>query len=225
MTSKNHHQRNLMKPMDFEQARHNMIEQQVRPWDVLDQRVLDVMTTLPREAFVPEQYRALAFADISIPLGQDQVMMSPKLEGRLLQTLDIKPDDTVLEIGTGSGYLTACLASLGQHVTSWEIFPELSAAAKARLAGQDIGNVTLEVGDATREIADEVRYDVIAVTGSVPVRDHRQAADHGGPADNQPRRGQLGPGKPVRDLAAPAGECHRAPAFRPLNKRLSTDHA
>lgn len=158
-----------MKPMDFEQARHNMIEQQVRPWDVLDQRVLDVMTTLPREAFVPEQYRALAFADISIPLGQDQVMMSPKLEGRLLQTLDIKPDDTVLEIGTGSGYLTACLASLGQHVTSWEIFPELSAAAKARLVEQDIGNVTLEVGDATREIADEARYDVIAVTGSVPV--------------------------------------------------------
>ena len=158
-----------MKPMDFEQARHNMIEQQVRPWDVLDQRVLDVMTTLPREAFVPEQYRALAFADISIPLGQDQVMMSPKLEGRLLQTLDIKQDDTVLEIGTGSGYLTACLASLGQHVTSWEIFPELSAAAKARLAEQDIGNVTLEVGDATREIADEARYDVIAVTGSVPV--------------------------------------------------------
>ena len=155
--------------MDFEQARHNMIEQQVRPWDVLDQRVLDVMTTLPREAFVPEQYRALAFADISIPLGQDQVMMSPKLEGRLLQTLDIKQDDTVLEIGTGSGYLTACLASLGQHVTSWEIFPELSAAAKARLVEQDIGNVTLEVGDATREIADEARYDVIAVTGSVPV--------------------------------------------------------
>ena len=158
-----------MKPMDFEQARHNMIEQQVRPWDVLDQRVLDVMTTLPREAFVPEQYRALAFADISIPLGQDQVMMSPKLEGRLLQTLDIKQDDTVLEIGTGSGYLTACLASLGQHVTSWEIFPELSAAAKARLAEQYIGNVTLEVGDATREVADEARYDVIAVTGSVPV--------------------------------------------------------
>jgi protein-L-isoaspartate(D-aspartate) O-methyltransferase len=146
-----------------------MIEQQVRPWDVLDQRVLDVMTTLPREAFVPVQYRALAFADISIPLGQDQVMMSPKLEGRLLQALDIKPDDTVLEIGTGSGYLTACLASLGQHVTSWEIFPELSAAAKARLAEQDIGNVTLEVGDATREIADEARYDVIAVTGSVPM--------------------------------------------------------
>ena len=155
--------------MDFEQARHNMIEQQVRPWDVLDQRVLDVMTTLPREAFVPEQYRALAFADISIPLGQDQVMMSPKLEGRLLQALDIKPDDTALEIGTGSGYLTACLASLGHHVTSWEIFPELSAAAKARLVEQDIGNVTLEVGDATREIADEARYDVIAVTGSVPV--------------------------------------------------------
>jgi protein-L-isoaspartate(D-aspartate) O-methyltransferase len=155
--------------MDFEQARHNMIEQQVRPWDVLDQRVLDVMTTLPREAFVPEQYRALAFADISIPLGQDQVMMSPKLEGRLLQALDIKPDDTVLEIGTGSGYLTACLASLGQQVTSWEIFPELSAAAKARLVEQDIGNVTLEVGDATREIADEARYDVIAVTGSVPM--------------------------------------------------------
>ncbi|MDH3527567.1 MAG: protein-L-isoaspartate O-methyltransferase [Gammaproteobacteria bacterium] len=158
-----------MKPMDFEQARYNMIEQQVRPWDVLDQRVLDVMTTLPREAYVPQKYRSLAFADISIPLGHDQVMMAPKLEGRLLQTLAIKPDDTVLEIGTGSGYLTACLATLGQHVTSWEIFPELSEAAQATLAEQDVRNVTLEVGDATREVADEARYDVIAVTGSVPV--------------------------------------------------------
>jgi len=158
-----------MKPMDFEQARYNMIEQQVRPWDVLDQRVLDVMTTLPREAYVPQKYRSLAFADISIPLGHDQVMMAPKLEGRLLQTLAIKPDDTVLEIGTGSGYLTACLATLGQHVTSWEIFPELSEAAQATLAEQDVRNVTLEVGDATREVADEARYNVIAVTGSLPV--------------------------------------------------------
>jgi protein-L-isoaspartate(D-aspartate) O-methyltransferase len=158
-----------MKPMDYEQARYNMIEQQVRPWDVLDQRVLDVMTTLPREAFVQEKYCSLAFADISIPLGHDQVMMAPKLEGRVLQALAIQPEDTVLEIGTGSGYLTACLAKLGKHVTSWEIFPDLSETAQVSLAEQDIDNVTLEIGDATSGIADDARYDVIAVTGSVPV--------------------------------------------------------
>jgi protein-L-isoaspartate(D-aspartate) O-methyltransferase len=155
--------------MDFEQARYNMIEQQVRPWDVLDQHVLDVMTTLPREAFVPEKYRSLAFADISIPLGHDQVMMAPKLEGRLLQTLAIQPDDAVLEIGTGSGYLSACLSRLGRHVTSWEIFPELSETAQATLKEQGIDNISLEIGDAISGISDDARYDVIAVTGSMPV--------------------------------------------------------
>ena len=158
-----------MSQMDIEQARFNMIEQQVRPWDVLDQRVLDVMGSTPREDFVPEKYRSLAFADINIPLGHDQVMMAPKVEGRLLQALAIRPEDSVLEVGTGSGYLTACLARLGKHVTSIELFPEFSAAAGTALAEQGIHNVTLQQVDAANGIDPGTRYDVIAVTASVPV--------------------------------------------------------
>jgi protein-L-isoaspartate(D-aspartate) O-methyltransferase len=158
-----------MSQLDIEQARFNMIEQQVRPWDVLDQRVLDVMSATPREAFVPPNYRSLAFADINIPLGHDQVMMEPKMEGRLLQVLDIKENDSILEIGTGSGYLTACLARLGNHVTSIEIFPELREAAATRLNGQGARNVTLKDGDAANGIGADTRYDAIAVTGSIPV--------------------------------------------------------
>jgi protein-L-isoaspartate(D-aspartate) O-methyltransferase len=158
-----------MSQMDIEQARFNMIEQQVRTWEVLDQRVLDVMGNITREDFVPEQYRALAFADINIPLGHDQVMLTPKLEGRLLQTLAVKPGDSVLEVGTGSGYLTACLARLGNHVTSIEIFPEFSATASTTLTEQGIHNVTLQQGDAANGIESGTRYDVIAVTASVPV--------------------------------------------------------
>jgi protein-L-isoaspartate(D-aspartate) O-methyltransferase len=158
-----------MNQTEIEQARFNMIEQQIRPWDVLDQRVLDVMNNIPREQFVPESCRSLAFADTSIPLGHDQVMMAPKLEGRLLQALAIKPDDTVLEIGTGSGYLTACLASLGQHVTSIDIMPDFTAAAGAKLKALNINNVTLKTADAAAGIEDDERYDAIAVTGSLPL--------------------------------------------------------
>ena len=157
-----------MNPTETEQARFNMIEQQIRPWDVLDQRVLDVMKNIPRERFVPESCRSLAFADTNIPLGHDQVMMPPKLEGRLLQALAIKPDDTVLEIGTGSGYLTACLASLGKQVTSIDIMPEFTAAAGEKLEALNIRNVSLETADAAAGIESETRYDVIAVTGSLP---------------------------------------------------------
>jgi protein-L-isoaspartate(D-aspartate) O-methyltransferase len=146
-----------------------MIEQQVRPWEVLDQRVLDVMSNTPREDFVPEKYRSLAFADINVPLGHDQVMMAPKVEGRLLQALAIRPGDSVLEVGTGSGFLTACLARLGNHVTSIEIFPEFSEKAAAVLAEHGIRNVTLQQGDAASGINSNTRYDVIAVTGSLPV--------------------------------------------------------
>jgi protein-L-isoaspartate(D-aspartate) O-methyltransferase len=146
-----------------------MIEQQIRPWDVLDQRVLDVMNSIPREQFVPESCRSLAFADTNIPLGHDQVMMAPKLEGRLLQALAIKPDDSVLEIGTGSGYLTACLASLGGHVTSIDIMPDFTAAAGAKLEALNIRNVTLKTADAAAGIEGDERYDVIAVTGSLPL--------------------------------------------------------
>jgi protein-L-isoaspartate(D-aspartate) O-methyltransferase len=158
-----------MTQIDIEQARFNMIEQQVRPWDVLDQRVLDVMSATPREDFVPEKYRSLAFADTNIPLGHDQVMMAPKTEGRLLQVLDVQADDSVLEIGTGSGYLTACLSRLGNHVTSVEIFPEFREAAAAKLAAHGYRNVTLKDADAANGIGSDTRYDVIAVTGSLPL--------------------------------------------------------
>jgi protein-L-isoaspartate(D-aspartate) O-methyltransferase len=166
-----------MTQIDIEQARFNMIEQQVRPWDVLDQRVLDVMSATPREDFVPDKYRSLAFADINIPLGHDQVMMAPKTEGRLLQVLDVQAGDSVLEIGTGSGYLTACLSRLGNHVTSVEIFPEFREAAAAKLAAHGFRNVTLRDADAANGIGSDTRYDVIAVTGSLPLL-HRQFHDN-----------------------------------------------
>ena len=158
-----------MNQSEIEQARFNMIEQQIRTWDVLDQTVLDVMNTVPREQFVPENCRLLAFADTSIPLGHDQVMMAPKLEGRLLQALAIKPGDSVLEIGTGSGYLTACLAKLGKHVTSIDIVPDFTTAAAAKLEAVSINNVTLETADAAEGIEGDQRYDAIAVTGSLPL--------------------------------------------------------
>jgi protein-L-isoaspartate(D-aspartate) O-methyltransferase len=158
-----------MNQTEIEQARFNMIEQQIRPWDVLDQRVLDVMNSIPREQFVPENCRSLAFADTSIPLGHDQVMMAPKLEGRLLQALAIKPDDAVLEIGTGSGYLTACLASLGRRVTSIDIMPDFTATAAAKLEALNIKNVALETADVAAGIEGDARYDAIAVTGSLPL--------------------------------------------------------
>jgi protein-L-isoaspartate(D-aspartate) O-methyltransferase len=162
-----------MEQASIEQARFNMIVQQIRPWEVLDPQVLEVMSHVPREAFVPERYRKLAFADTNIPLGHDQVMMKPNVEGRLLQALSIRPEDSVLEIGTGSGYLTACLARLGRHVTSIEILPDLAETAAARLAGLSVDNVTLQTGDALRDIDPNVHYDVIAVTGSLPVLDQQ----------------------------------------------------
>ncbi len=157
-----------MNQMDFEQARFNMIEQQIRPWDVLDQQVLDIISGTPREDFVPEQYRALAFADINIPLGHDQVMMPPRVEGRLLQALDIQSDDSILEIGTGSAYLCACLARMGARVHSIDIIPEFIESAKRKLAAHNIANVSLAEGDAGAGWTGEERYDAIAVTGSLP---------------------------------------------------------
>jgi len=155
--------------VDFERARYNMIEQQIRPWDVLDQRVLDVIATTPREAFVPDKYRStLAFSDICIPLEHDQYMMQPRLEGRLLQTLDLRPTDKVLEIGTGSGYLTACLARLAAHVVSVDIFADFKYATERKLAGQNITNVDLKVDDAATGWGAENQFDAIAVTGSLP---------------------------------------------------------
>lgn len=158
-----------MPPFDVEQARFNMIEQQIRPWDVLDPRVLELLADTPREDFVPAEYRELAFADLGIPLGHGQVMMAPRVEARMLQALDVQSSDFVLEVGTGSGYVTACLARLGGRVLSVEIVPELKYAAQEKLAAHGIGNATLRVGDAARGWEPERRYDVIAVTGSLPV--------------------------------------------------------
>lgn len=158
-----------MTDMNLEQARHNMIVQQIRPWDVLDQRVLDAILRTPREEFVPPQYRAMAFIDMEIPLGHNQTMMAPKLEGRMLQALDVRADEKVLEVGTGSGYVTALLAGLGEHVYSVDIIPEFTQAAATRLAEHGFDNVTLDTGDASAGWDRRGRFDVIAVTGSVPI--------------------------------------------------------
>lgn len=159
-----------MNSMDFEKARFNMVEQQIRPWDVLDPRVLAVINTIPREQFTPENYKHLAYADIRIPLSDDDsdcCMLNPNIEGRILQHLDISEDDVVLEIGTGTGYLTACLASLARHVDSVEIDENLSALAEKNLAAQGIDNVTISTGDAAKGWQQKQFYDAIAITASM----------------------------------------------------------
>ncbi|ALG68008.1 methyltransferase domain-containing protein [Beggiatoa leptomitoformis] len=158
-----------MSSMNVEQARFNMIEQQVRPWDVLDPRVLDAMTQTPRELFVPATYSVLAFADISIPLAHEQVMLSPKVQGRIAQSLLLDSNDTVLEIGTGNGYLTALLAKLADKVDSVDIFEEFTKTTAEKLHALGLNNVTLETGDAANGWKQDKRYDVIALTGSLPL--------------------------------------------------------
>lgn len=162
-----------MTDMNIEKARFNMIEQQVRPWEVLDARVLAVMNKIPREQFVTPEYKNVAFADIEIPIGHGQVMMSPKLEGRLLQSLNIKPTDRVLEIGTGSGYLTACLASLGASVVTVEYHVELSQTAESRLKDMGFSNIHFRVGNAANGWDQDDKFDAIAVTGSLLQPDSR----------------------------------------------------
>lgn len=152
---------------NMEQARYNMVEQQIRPWDVLDLQVLDLLSKVKREQFVPPASRELAFMDIEIPLGHGASMWQPKLEARALQALKLKPRDRVLEIGSGSGYLTALISQLAEHVTSVEIVPELLAFAEKNLAAHRIDNVTLLQGDAAQGWVGE--YDVIVLSGSVPV--------------------------------------------------------
>ena len=155
--------------MDFEQARFNMVEQQIRTWEVLDPRVLDLLLHVRREDFVPSQHRALAFADMEIPLGHGERMLAPKMEARMLQELALRPGDRILEVGTGSGYMTALLAALGGHVYSVDIIPEFTRSASARLAAHGVANVTLETGDAARGWARHAPYDAIVLTGSVPM--------------------------------------------------------
>ncbi len=154
---------------NMEQARFNMIEQQIRPCDVLDVHILELLKHVRRENYVPKGMRELAFADMEIPLGYGAFMWEPKLEARAVQELHLTRNDRVLEVGTGSGYLTALLAALAGHVTSVEIVPQLSAAAKQNLAAARHNNVTLETGDASRGWANGAGYDVIVLTGSTPV--------------------------------------------------------
>ena len=171
-----------MSDMNLENARFNMIEQQIRPWEVLDQRVLDLLNKLPREDFVPQRYRKLAYTDTTIPLGNDQVMMPPRVEARILQALNIQTDDTVLEVGTGSGYVTALLASLSDHVYSVDINADMTRTAGDKLADHGITNVTLETGDAARGWDAHAPYDVIVITGSLPLLpvSFKQALNLGG---------------------------------------------
>ncbi len=149
-------------------ARFNMIEQQIRTWDVLDPKVLQLLNDVPRENFVPEAYQGLAFADIEIPLGFGQSMLSPKLEGRILQALNIQKTHNVLHVGTGSGYFTALLAHLARHVVSLEINAELNATAAYKLSQNNIHNVAIELADGVSGMASKQPFDVIVFTGSSP---------------------------------------------------------
>ena len=157
---------------DIERARFNMVEQQIRTWEVLDPEVLELLFTVKREAFVPEAYRSLAFADLELPLSENgargQAMWTPKMEARVLQVLSLEPGERILEVGTGSGYFTALLAARGARVTSVELDPGRAAQARAKLARQGVTGVTVETGDGARGYGRET-YDVIVLTGSTPV--------------------------------------------------------
>lgn len=168
--------------MDFEQARSNMIEQQIRTWDVLDQRILDTLEAIPRHRYVPDAYRSLAYSDTRIPIGHGEVMMNPALEGRMLQVLQITPADRVLEIGTGSGYVTACLSELADSVDSIEIHADLSSEAAEKLQRDEMRGIALQVGDAAAGWGEANTYDVIAITGSLPSlpQSYREALRPGG---------------------------------------------
>lgn len=155
--------------MNLEQARYFMIEQQIRPCDVTDTQVLALLKRMRRDQFVPEAAQNLAYADVQIPLGYGAFMWTPTLEAQVLQAMQLKRNDQVLEVGTGSGYLTALMAALAGHVTSVEIEPTLSQAAAARLAAHQINNVMLEVGDAAQGWDDGKKYDVIVLTASTPL--------------------------------------------------------
>ena len=154
--------------LNIEQARFNMVEQQIRPWDVLDASVLDLLYVVKREEFVPAESRDLAFVDVELPIGHGQVMFQPKLEARLLQALAVKKTDKILEVGAGSGYMAALLAAKGAQVTSVEIIPELAKTAAANLKAAGVANARVEVGDGLQGWSAGAPYDVIVVSGSVP---------------------------------------------------------
>jgi protein-L-isoaspartate(D-aspartate) O-methyltransferase len=154
--------------MNIEQARFNMIEQQIRPWEVLDPEVLDLLFVVKREDFVPAAYRNLAFADMEIPIGSGQVMLAPRVEARLMQELGIRNTDKVLEIGTGSGYMAALLAARADHVVTVESRPEIAEFARQNLERAGVANVTIEIGDGANGWAQRGSYDAIVVSGSLP---------------------------------------------------------
>ena len=155
--------------MNIEQARFNMIEQQIRPWNVLDQDVLDLLHVVKREQFVPAAYQNLAFADVEIPLPGGEAMLAPKFEARILQEVGVKKHETVLEIGTGSGYMAALLAHRAAKVTTVEINPETADLAKKNLANAGIHNVTVEVGNGAQGWEKGAPYDVIVISGALEV--------------------------------------------------------
>ena len=158
--------------MDTLAARQQMVDQQIRTWEVLDPRVLDVLAAVPREAFVPQAYRELAFADAPIPIGFGQSMLAPKLQGRILQALGVSAADSILEVGSGTGYLAACLSLLGASTRSIDIHPGLIDSSRTNLRAVPRAQVQFEVRDAF-DAASLGEYDVIAVTGSLPVYDKR----------------------------------------------------
>lgn len=157
----------MSQAMNFELARHHMIEQQLRPWDVLDPAIVDLLYADRREDFVPAAYRALAFADTDIPLGGNATMLPPKLEAHALQALAVEPHERALEVGTGSGHMAAMLASCAREVWSLEIDPALAAQARANLARRGIANVHVEIGDGLAGLAAQAPFDVIMVSGGV----------------------------------------------------------
>lgn len=158
--------------MNFERARFNMVEQQVRPWEVLDNDVLDLMMTVKREEFVPAAHKALAFSETEIPIGCGQVMLKPVIEGKLLQALQVKRSDQVLEVGAGSGFFAALLAARAEWVRSIEIEPQLAALAHDNLVRNGVQNVIVEEGDGAQGWASRAPYDLIVLSGGVPVLAH-----------------------------------------------------
>jgi protein-L-isoaspartate(D-aspartate) O-methyltransferase len=153
--------------LNLETARFNMVEQQVRPWDVLDARVLAVLGQVQREHYVAAEHRQIAFADLELPLGHGEHMMKPVIEGRVLQAVDVQPGDSILEIGTGSGFLTACLARLGREVVSVEQHADLAAAARERLQRDGISNAQVEVAEAVNAFEPGREFDAVVLTGAV----------------------------------------------------------
>ncbi len=155
--------------MDYEQARFNMVEQQIRPWEVLDPKVLDLLHKVKREDYVPQVYRSLAFVDMEIPLGEGELMWAPKIEARALQAIQVRKHERVLEVGTGSGYFTALLAHQASTVVSVEVRADLKDEAERKFKAHGLTNIHCRLGDAARDWSEEVNFDIIVLTGSTPL--------------------------------------------------------